>query len=560
MTTNTIKVFYNGEILTIDPEKRQVDALAIFQDTILAVGNEKDVFQEVQTYLETLSSSLKAEDTPSIEKIDLSGKCIVPGFIDAHMHPGFHIYRKTQLDLSGVRSYAELNILLQEADTLRKPGECIVGLDLMEDVFEDPAEQRFPNRYDLDKICPNRPVFIFRHDGHICSVNSIFLRQIGIDSLTVKNLTLETGEIRVDAQGIPTGIFTEKAATYVLDAIPIPDADRLKEAAIEASEELAAYGITTCGVIVQDGNVGIEGEAGAAVLPLLQLFIKENIIRQDYVFYISTNRPKILKRINKSIQKLDAGVNRYVVGGIKTYADGSFGARTACMFEPFADSPNGASGFMVVSKEELFMLFKTAYDLGFQIACHAIGDKANRIVTDVFMEVIGDPPNSGPRCRIEHASVVTKDILTDAAKYGIIMVCQPAFINSEYTWLEKRLGSERIKFTYPFRSILDAGIILAGASDAPIESVNVFEALQACVTRKGFIPEQDISTLEALEMFTYNAAYALGQEDIKGSLEKGKLADFVILDRNPLTIPSEELDKIEVLSTWHRGQLTYSSQ
>ncbi|NVM53826.1 MAG: amidohydrolase [Candidatus Helarchaeota archaeon] len=554
----TVKLFYNCEILTLDQNNSKAEAMAIFQDKILEVGIENHIRNEINQFIENYNA--KYGYKLELQEQNLGGACVVPGFIDAHMHPGFYVYKKTQLDLSRVKSYAELHTVLQQAHKLRQPGECIVGLDLIEDTFENLTERHFPDRYALDKMCLDRPVFIFRHDGHICSVNSIFLKQIGIDSSNVKEMTPESGEIRVDPQGNPIGIFTEKAAAFVLGAIPIPNSDRLKEAGVEASAELASFGITTCGVIVQYGNVGIEGEAGAMVLPLLELFIKEGLIKQDYVFYISTNRPKVLKRIKRSIQKLDARENRFVLAGIKTYADGSFGASTACLFEPFADSPDGATGFMVAKKEELHALFKEAYDLGFQIACHAIGDKANRIVVDVFKDIIGEPSNESPRCRIEHASLLTDDILTDASNLGIIMVCQPAFINSEYTWLEKRLGSKRLKYTYPFRSIIDAGIILAGASDAPVESVNVFKAISACVTRHNLVPEQAITVMEALRMFTYNAAYALGQEDIKGSLERGKLADFVVLKQNPEKLPPDQLGNIKILKTYHRGTQIFQNK
>ena len=246
---------------------------------------------------------------------------------------------------------------------------------------------------------------------------------------------------------------------------------------------------------------------------------------------------------------------RYTIGGLKLWADGSFGASTAYMFEPFTDSPEGKTGFMIIKKDKLYELFNETYKLGFPIACHAIGDRANRIVVDVFRDVINEnKKNESLRCRIEHASLVNEKTLADAADLRLIFVCQPSFINSEYTWLEKRLGPKRVKYVYPFRSIIDSGIILAGASDAPIESANVLEAFHACVTRNGFVPEQSISISEALRMFTYNAAYALGQENIKGSLEKGKLADFVILDHNIMTHPIDKFTELKIIATYHRGK------
>jgi predicted amidohydrolase YtcJ len=461
------------------------------------------------------------------------------------------------LDLSGVKSYSNLHEILQQECKSREPTECIVGLDLMEDCFTNPSEQRFPNRYDLDSLCPMNPCIILRHDGHICALNSAALDLIGINEKTVKKRAIESGEIRVDSKGVPTGIFTEEATAIALDALSIPSNERLRAACIEFSNELASLGITTCGGVVQAGNIGVEGNAGALVIPMLETFIKEDLILQDYVFYITTNRPRVLNRYKKSFQKLSKEEKRFEVGGIKIYADGSFGASTACMFEPFSDSSMGAKGFMVTKREDMYNLFKETYDLGFHIACHAIGDQANRIVIDVFNDVIKDSARSQSRCRIEHASILTDDMLADASKLGLIMVCQPAFINSEYTWLEKRLGPKRVKNTYPFKSIIDAGVTLAGASDAPIESASVFEAIRACVTRNGLVIEQCISVQEALKMFTINAAYALGQEMEKGSLEKGKFADFVVLNKCIESISPINLSDIKIIATYHRGNRIY---
>ncbi|MHA1427946.1 MAG: amidohydrolase [Candidatus Helarchaeota archaeon] len=553
-----ITLFINGDILTIDSNDTKATAMAIYQDKILAVGIEPQVRKMIAQFI--LDSGPNADEHLIVVEEDLKGRCIVPGFIDAHMHPGFFIYKKTQLDLSDVRSYEELGQLLQQESKKRAPGETIVGFDLMEDIFTNPSERRFPNRNDLDTFCPNRPCLIMRHDGHICTLNSVALKLLGINKANVTEKTPELGEIRVDVNGRPTGVFTETATALAMESLALPDFKRLNQACKDSMRELASVGITTCGGVVQAGEEGVEGKTGALVIPLLESFIRADLIPIDFVFYITTHRPKILKRLKKAFHKLSKWPDEFDVAGIKIYGDGSFGASTACMFEPFSDSPIGAKGFMTIKRAELYRLVKETSDLGFQVICHAIGDKANRIVVDVFKEVIEEKPNLNSRWRIEHASILTEDTIKDAANLKIVMVCQPAFINSEYRWLEKRLGPKRIKHTYPFRTILDAGIMLAGASDAPIESVNVMQAIQACVTRQGFVPEQAITVAEALRMFTYNAAYALGQENSKGSLEPEKLANFLILSQNPLTAPIDKLADIQVLTTYHRGKLIYQKK
>jgi len=247
------------------------------------------------------------------------------------------------------------------------------------------------------------------------------------------------------------------------------------------------------------------------------------------------------------------------LGGLKVYADGSFGAFTACMNEPYADVVDGEKGFMVRSKPELVRLFKEADDLGFQIICHAIGDKANRIVVHAFKDALVSGEIHHQRNRIEHASMLTSDVLVDAAKLGLVFVCQPSFIISERDWLERRLGPERIKYTYPFKFIIDAGIVLAGATDAPVESPSILKAIEACVTRCGLAPEQAITVNEALKMFTINAAYAIHQENLKGSLEKGKNADFLVLDNDLLSVKPGKIHEIQILATFKKGEMLYQS-
>ncbi|MFB0561474.1 MAG: amidohydrolase [Candidatus Lokiarchaeia archaeon] len=553
-----IYLFYNCTILTMDSNDSEASAMAIFQDKILAVGSEK----EVRNYIAEFRgrNRLESGEKFSLREIDLNGACIVPGFIDAHMHPGIYIFYKTQLGLSGVKGYDDLKKVLGEE--ARKCGEeqWVVGFDLMEDTFEKPEERRFPNRYDLDEISSEHPVLVLRHDGHICAVNSLALKMIGIDKSNVAEKALEAGEIRVDENGEPTGVFTEAATAIPLEFMPLPDFQRFLDASRAFSQELASYGITTCGGVVQLGEEGPAGKAGTFEIPLIQTLIKEGLIEQDFVFYVITTQPGELKNVQKSFQELSGEEGRFQVGGIKRFADGTFGAFTAAMFESFSDSPEQSKGFFMTDEESLFKILKETQKLGYQILIHAIGDRANRWVVDLYKRLIKTAKSKSKepvRLRIEHASLLTPDIIRDAAELGLVLVCQPMFIDSEYTWLEKRLGPERIKNVYPFRSIIDAGIILAGASDSPVESAKVIKALQVCVTRNEFVPEQAITITEALRLFTSNAAYALGQEKIKGSLEEGKLADFVILERNPKSVPSNQIAEIKILATYHRGQKIY---
>lgn len=558
MSNQNITLFHNCRIITVDRDNSIVEAMAIFKDKIIAVGAENDVRAKITSF----KNKFIDKKIKIVEK-NLEGTCIVPGFIDAHMHPAVYVFFKTQRDFSKVKSYSDLELLINEEKIKKCAEDWIIGINLLEEAFEDPSERYFPNRYDLDAICYDNPVLILRKDGHVCGVNSKCLKIIGIDKSNAKKITPESGEIRLDSEGEPTGIFTETATSIPLNLIPNPSSETLRNAAKDFSKELSSFGITTCGGIVQIGEFGFSGKLGTIEYPLIRTLINEGLIEQDFVFYFITDKPKKLLRIKKYFLNRIGKEEKFVFGGIKCIADGTLGAFTAFMFEPFTDSPDNKKGFMVTNKKTLNILFKESQNLGFQITCHAIGDRGNREVVNLYKNLLIKSENNNNinplRHRIEHASVLNNVVLNDIAKLKLILVCQPAFINSEYYWLKKRLGAQRIQYTYPFRTINDAGIILAGASDSPVESANVLEAFHACVTRNGFIQEQAITVYEALKMFTYNAAYALGQENLKGSLEKGKLADFVILEHDVLNYPSEKLADIKILATYHRGQQIFTS-
>jgi predicted amidohydrolase YtcJ len=533
----------------MDNQGTVAEAMAVAGETIIVVGTMDHVRERIQ--------DLGIASDVEVNEEDLEGKCIVPGFVDVHMHPGLYIYYLTQLDLSNVKSYADLtSAFIQEDKNRENPDEWILGTDLMEDLFTDPAERYFPTRVELDTMVSTRPIIVIRHDGHICATNSIALEIMHINKETLSQFQSPTGQLRVDANGEPTGVFTETATAYPLERVSMPSMDRLKEAARKFSRLLASYGITTIGGVFQISAEGIAGAAGAAEMPLMEIVIKEQIIAQDIVFYIVTSKPKQLIRAAKNLQKASGGSDRYVVGGIKIYSDGSFGARTAAMLEPYTDSASGEIGFMVRDKETILGLVKETGELGYQAIIHAIGDKANRVVVDMYKELPAGEARAR-RHRIEHASTLTPDTLADIADAGVVIATQPAFINSEYTWLENRLGPERVKLTYAFKSILDAGIVLAGASDAPVESANVMKAMQACITRHDLVREETITPEQALRVFTWNAAYAIRQENKKGSIEEGKLASFVILDQDPRIVDSSIIETISVVATYHHGKKIY---
>ncbi len=567
MESIDIGLYYNGIIVCVDDNNTRADSICIVDETIFAVGKVKEVRSKIASFIDNIEDNYK--DNIRMKEIDLCGTCVVPGFIDAHMHPVIAIYFKIQLKLSDVRSYSKLTELLKRENEKKIGGEWIVCFDLLEDNFNDPDERIFPDRYKLDKMCSSRPVFIMRHDGHKCCVNSEALKIMNLDRDSIKNVEIGSGEIQVDINGNPTGIFTEGATYFALKNVSIPSQDRLKEACIAFSDELLSHGITTCGIIIHlTDKFGIAGEMSALEMPIMKYFIDQGDIESDLVFFLVCPRAKKILQTKKRFSTLFGERNRHVVAGVKLWLDGSFGASTAFMNEPFTDSTDGNKGMLVMDKDAIYKIFRDCYKCGLHLACHAIGDVANKIVVDIYEDILAThvPDKSlnidknAIRCRIEHASLLDKDTMKRIAKLGIVIVSQPTFIESEHEWIEKRIGPERIKHLYPFRDIIDHGIILAGASDAPIEKLDVLNSIRLCVTRNNFISEQSITPFEALKMFTINAAYSLGQEKVKGSLRKGKLADFVVLNRDITAHPIESLSDLKVLKTYHRGKEVYSSK
>jgi predicted amidohydrolase YtcJ len=527
------KLYFNGDIITMNEDEPSIEAIGILDDKIIATGNFDDVKKKLgETYI----------------SIDLEGKVALPGFIDCHLHPIIFAYYKLSPDLSRISSLAELKSFLREVSKNKKEDELLICFNLKEENFAIP---QLPTCWDLDEACPEIPIFVMRYDSHIGIANSQALKLANINE-NIPNI--EGGEIGRDQDGRINGIISEKAVNLILSKMSFPEVEILNDAAKRAFNELAEKGITSLHGILSAGTSSEFGSVGAVEIPLRKSF--HQFILQNWYALINTEKPKKLHKFKKP--PLDDGKidGKFKVGCLKLYLDGTFGAKTACMFEPFSDAPDKV-GYCVIEEDEIYEKMKEAHNEGFQIAIHVIGDKGNKIAMNLYKRLLEEFPRKDHRHRIEHASMLTDDVLKDMAEYEIIASCQPPFINSEYKWLPKRLGMERCKYTYPMRSIIDNGVILISGSDCPIEDPNPILGLHALITRNNFIPEQCITVEEALKTYTTNAAYAAFEEDVKGTLEKGKLADIVILDKNPFKVPKEEVKNIQVLETIIRGKRVY---
>ena len=533
MTNSVSKILFGGPIITINKHQPYPEAVGIRGEKIVSVGRLEDV---------------KLEIGDSSILIDLKGNTLLPGFTDCHMHPMSYINHLLNPDLTNVKSLVELQSHLNKASESKKEDEFIIAYNLNEEKFDNAV---LPNKWDIDKTCPNHPIFVLRYDGHIGIANSKALKLAELDENTI---VPEGGEIRKDKKGNLTGVISEKALDLIFSSISLPNDKLIKSAAIQTSKYLAQKGLTSIHGVINADSRFKEDHRKTDEFSLYQSI--QNNLWQDCYAFIETEYPDRFIEVSKGFLSKGRSERNLKIGGLKLYLDGSFGAKTACMFEPFTDAPEEC-GFCVIAENEIYEKMKVAHNNDFQIIIHAIGDKANRIAVNLYKKLLTEFPRNDHRHRIEHASMLTSDVIKDMAKFGIIASCQPPFITSEYNWISKRIGEERCKYTYPMKSIIDAGIVLASGSDCPVEDPHPILGLHALVTRNSFIPEECINIEDALKTYTINAAYAAFEETVKGTIEVGKFADLVILDKNPLEIPKNKIREIKILETIIKGTTVY---
>lgn len=530
-------VYLNGNIYTVEAGRPKARALAIVGQKLVYVGS----VQGAKKYVGART-----------QVVDLNGKTVLPGLIEGHMH-----YTREGASLLQVDAFwkpkAEIIAKIKaEADKL-PAGTWIVGTGWNQEVWPD---RKFPNKADLDAVAPRHPVSLTRTDGHALWVNSKALEMAGIDKNTPPP---EGGVIEKDANGELTGIFYENAMALIRGKITPLSTERLKEAMLLAQSELFSYGLTTS---MSAGNSTMNSVQDVQIMKTLYASgdLKVRI-------YAMINGEHATPYYEKGP---DIGLfgDRLTVRAVKFYADGSLGSRTALMLEDYSDKP-GWKGVARTTNEQLREAARTASRAGFQVATHAIGDGGVRNVIDQYERVLQEE-KIGPdhRWRIEHYQVTTAADLERTARLGIVPVMQATHATSDKNMAETRVGPERIKYAYAWRKVIDAGMAIPGGSDAPIEKLNPYHGLYASVTRMdrdgeprgGWYPEEKMTRAEALKSFTIWAAYGQFEEDLKGSLKAGKLADFVVIDRDYMSCPESEIKDINALMTVLGGEVVYKKE
>jgi hypothetical protein len=508
-------VAFNGNLVTLDRWRRRATALAVRGGRIVFVGDDRDAL--------VLAA-------PHTERVDLGGKTVVPGFCDAHLHLAWYgTQLLRQADLVGSASIDEvLGRLAAHGESYA--GEWVQGHGFDQDKV---AEGRFPTRADLDRVSTTRPIIISRICGHAAVVNTAALTQV-----------TEAERAAGDAE---SGLYTEGDISAFYRRIPSLSEAELEVAVLRASDVALRTGITSVGTLLD-----VPEQMGAY----------SRLRRKGELALRVTGMPPY-----NSVESLHAhgigttfGDDWLRVGAAKLFSDGSLGARTALLGAPYADEDRPDNlGIRIYDPAHLNAMAADAQEKGFQVAVHAIGDQAVRETVDALVGALGPHgDNSYHRHRVEHASILPPDELRRMAERKIVAVVQPQFVTSD-TWTGERVGRERAPWAYPFRAMLDAGIPLALSSDCPVEKLDAFACLAAAVGRHAWSPDEQLTPEEALQAYTLGSHYSLHAEDRLGSLEPGKLADFVVLSGDPTRLDPDGIRALSAEQVYVGGQRVVAS-
>ncbi len=469
----------------------------------------------------------------STETVDLQGRVVLPGFTDSHIHLLSYGMLLRSLDLSGSQSIKEIKKRVAKSASARFADRWVLGRGWDQEKLR---EQRYPNKRDLDEATSN-PVFLRRICGHVAVANSTALSIARIDRSTVDP---EGGEIAKDPQtGEPSGILKENALDLVQRSVPRSE-EETKAALVSASRKLVRLGLTSLHCIIEDAeefraiqNLKAGGEIPQSIYAVMPLKLMDNLVSSG----LSTEKGEAALR----------------VGGVKVYLDGSLGARTAALIQPYADAPD-STGMITTTREHLLEVAVKARRASFQLCIHAIGDKAVEMAIQTLGEIFGAQGCRHLRHRIEHSSLTSSQLISKMRKLGLVASVQPRFIYSD-SWAGKRLGPRRVRHLYPFSSMVRAGIPLAAGSDCPTEDPNPIEGIWSGVVRPGLNPEERLTVRQAITAYTLGGSYGSFSENVRGTLEPGKRADMVVLDRDPFESRLECLRTIRVLCTIIDGEV-----
>ncbi|WP_428940663.1 amidohydrolase [Fontivita pretiosa] len=499
-------IVYNGNLITLDRRRPRASAMAIGGERILDVGNDEQILR------------LATGDT---QRLDLNGQTVTPGFIDSHIHLyayGEHLLRNA--DLVGCRDIDE--ILSRLSELARRSEGWIQGHGFDQDKL---AERRFPTRQDLDRVSRHRPIIISRICGHAVVVNSAALAVV-----------TPAERLAGDEDG---GLYTENAVAAFYRRIPPLSESQAEQAVLAAARVALKTGITSVQTLLDTpeqmaayARLRRKGKLPIRVIGMPPYAAVEQLHRHG---------------INSGF-----GDDWLRFGACKLFSDGSLGARTALLAEPYHDQPD-TRGLRIYPPDELKRMARDAQLKGFGLAIHAIGDQAVRETIDAIEFALAGDSNEQHRHRIEHASVCPPDCIQRMAAMKIVVTCQPQFVTSD-TWTSQRLGPARSPWAYPFATMRASGVPIALSSDCPVEKLDAFACLHSAIARHEWSPGETLLPEQAIAAYCLGSAYAAHVEDRVGSLEPGKLADFVVLSGDPTRLPAEQIPSLRAVRVFVAGR------
>jgi predicted amidohydrolase YtcJ len=525
----------NGNVYTVTEKQPKAEAVAVKANRIVFVGSNAD-----------------AKRFHAARIVDLHGGTVVPGFTDSHCHIFGIGEREMQFNMEGINSLEDFLARVKERVDKTSPGKWIVGRGWIETFWKPP---QFPTRQDLDKIAPNNPVFLTRADGHASIANSAALKIAGIDRKTPDPFG---GQI-LKKNGEPNGMLLDHAQELVAKNIPKATQAEREEALLRGIDREIKLG--WCEI----QNAGSHKED----IDVIQNAFRAGNIKSRFINAVSGPGQDAQNFLREGAT-VNAFDYHFTQRTIKVLFDGALGSRGAALLKPYSDAPE-TSGLLREKPEDLRPMFEEALRRGIQVETHALGDRANRLILDLYEQAFKAVPADQrkirePRWRIEHAQIVDADDIPRFAKLGVIPSMQPSHAISDLFFTPARLGMDRLVGAYAWQSFLKNGCIIAGGSDAPVERGEPMIEFYAAVARKsikgksdeGWHPEQAVSRADALKMFTIWPAYAAFEEKDKGSIEVGKLADFTVLSRDIMKIPEAEILETQYEMTVIGGEVIYS--
>jgi predicted amidohydrolase YtcJ len=531
-------VLTSAVVHTLDAQRPRAEAVAVRGNRIVGVGNNADVQPLIG---------------PRTRVLDLRGQTVIPAFQESHGHLLNIGHAKMIVDLVGARSYQDVIDRVAAAVRTRKPGEWVTGRGWHEGKWTDTASltvRGFPTHHALSAVSPANPVYLTRADGHAGFANARAMALVGI---TRDTMPPEGGEIIKDAKGEPTGVFVDQAQALV--KVPRPTPEQQRQALDLALTECLGKGIAAfadAGVELEDVALYKDFAAAGRLGPRLYVMLRglENVRR--------FGKPEI-----------GLGGGFLTIRAVKLVSDGALGSRGAALLEPYVDDP-GNSGFFTTPPETVLETARHCLAHGFQLCVHAIGDRANRMVLDTFEKAFREFPQAAdPRFRVEHAQILDEADIPRFARLRVIASMQGIHATSDRPWAIHRLGPVRIaEGAYVWRKLLDSGAMIVNGTDAPVEDVDPIRCFYASVTRQdehgqppgGFDPDQRMTREEALRSYTRDAAYASFEEQARGSIAVGKLADLTVLSRDIMSVPDVEILGTQVVLTIVDGRVRYQRE